>query len=208
MVPFNVARIGESRFHCGTQGTLAIENSVPAEEIARCLTQAQVPAEVTQDIQAVLWGKLAMNLNNAVNALSGLPLKAQLSQRDYRKVLAASVAEALAAMKAAGITPAKIGKVRPQIIPKVVGLPDWLFRLVAANMLKIDKEARSSMAEDLDAGREPEIDWLNGEIVRLGEQHGVATPVNARITELVKQAFDVGKSPRLSGKELLAMLQI
>ena len=132
-----------------------------------------------------------------------LPLKAQLSQRAYRLVLAASVREALAAMQAGGINPAKIGKVRPQIIPAVVSLPDWLFRLVAANMLKIDEEARSSMAEDLDAGRKPEIDWLNGEIVRLGLRTGIATPVNAKLSQMVNRAFAEGKSPNLSGAELL-----
>ena len=207
MVPFNVARIGESRFHRGTEGTLVIEGDGPdaetSGEIARRLSQAHIAAATASDIKSVLWGKLAMNLNNAVNVLSGLPLKAQLSQRAYRLVLAASVREALAAMQAGGINPAKIGKVRPQIIPAVVSLPDWLFRLVAANMLKIDEEARSSMAEDLDAGRKPEIDWLNGEIVRLGLRTGIATPVNAKLSQMVNRAFAEGKSPNLSGAELL-----
>ena len=40
------------------------------------------------DLQAVLWGKLLLNLNNAVNALSGLPVKVQLSQRRHRRVVA------------------------------------------------------------------------------------------------------------------------
>ena len=206
MVPFNVARIGESRFHRGSEGAIVIEAGGEAEVIAKALTRAGVPAATSDDIKAVLWAKLAMNLNNAVNVLSGLPLKAQLSDRSYRRVLAASVGEALAAMNAAGIKPARIGKVRPQIIPRVLGLPNWLFRLLAANMLKIDEEARSSMAEDLEAGRMPEIDWLNGEIVRLGKETGTATPVNQKLTELVKAAFQSGRSPEIPGSELAAQL--
>ncbi len=206
MVPFNVARIGESRFHRGTEGATVIEEGGSAVEIARHLTEAGVPATVTDNIEPVLWGKLVMNLNNAVNLLSGRPLKAQLMDRDYRRVLAASVREALSVLDTAGIEPARIGKVRPSIIPTVLGLPNWLFRLVARGMLKIDDKARSSMAEDMEAGRKPEIDYLNGEIVRLGGKTGTPVPVNVRLVELVEQAFAAGASPALSGRELAGRL--
>ena len=36
------------------------------------------------------WGKLLINLNNAVNALSGRTLIEELKQRDYRRVFAAA----------------------------------------------------------------------------------------------------------------------
>ncbi|MEC9343198.1 MAG: ketopantoate reductase C-terminal domain-containing protein, partial [Pseudomonadota bacterium] len=114
--------------------------------------------------------------------------------------------EAMVAMSAAGIVPARVGRVHPRIAPVVLDLPNWLFRIVAASMLKIDAQARSSMAEDLEAGRKPEIGYLNGEIVRLGESTGTPTPVNTGLTELVMQAFSQGTSPRLSGGELAARL--
>ena len=59
------------------------------------------------------------------------------------------------------------------------------------------------MWDDLEAGKQSEIDYLNGAIVSEGERTGVATPVNTRIVELVKQAFAKGKSPKFSGEELL-----
>lgn len=208
MVPFNVAQLDENRFHCGTQGVIVIENQAPmALEIARHLTAAGVPAATTRNIEPVLWGKLLMNLNNPVNVLAGLPLRAQLSDRNYRRALALCVEEALSVLKAAGIRPARIGKVRPGTIPLVLRLPDWLFKVAAAGMLRIDREARSSMAEDLEAGRMPEIDFLNGEITRLGRKTGVPTPVNARMVELAEAAFAAGQSPRLSGEALLDRLE-
>jgi 2-dehydropantoate 2-reductase len=45
---------------------------------------------------------------------------------------------------------------------------------------------RSSMAQDLEAGRRTEIDVLNGAILRLGTAHGVATPCHATIVDLVR----------------------
>jgi 2-dehydropantoate 2-reductase len=52
-------------------------------------------------------------------------------------------------------------------------------------MLRIDAQARSSMADDLRLGRVTEIDALCGEVCRLGVQHGRAAPRNARMVELV-----------------------
>ncbi|KAJ2331717.1 2-dehydropantoate 2-reductase (Ketopantoate reductase) (KPA reductase) (KPR) [Coemansia sp. RSA 2681] len=45
---------------------------------------------------------------------------------------------------------------------------------------------RSSMLQDVDAGRQTEAEWINGYLVRLGQQHGVPTPVNTLLYTLVK----------------------
>ena len=72
-------------------------------------------------------------------------------------------------------------------------------------MLAIDPLARSSMWEDLEAGRTTEVDWLNGEIVRLAQQQGRPAPVNARLLALVRAA-EAGGPRDWSGAVLLAEL--
>ena len=52
----------------------------------------------------------------------------------------------------------------------------------------IDPLARSSMQDDLIAGRPTEIDWINGEVLKLAEQCGRQAPINARLIALIKQA--------------------
>lgn len=203
MVGFNVAQIGDDRFHCGTDGDITMEDHPRTRQLAALLTAAGVPARTEGDIESVLWGKLLLNLNNPVNALSGLPLKRQLSRRRYRRVTAAAVREALAAMKAAGISPAKIGKAPPGLMARVLELPDFLFTRIAASMLRIDDDARSSMAEDLERGRRPEIEWLNGEIVALGRANGVPTPVNEKLVALIEAAFEAKHPAAMSGEALL-----
>jgi 2-dehydropantoate 2-reductase len=135
----------------------------------------------------VQWGKLLLNLNNAINALSDLPLRDQLSQRPWRAILAAQMAEGLAAMKAAGISPVTSPLPAP-LLPFVLRLPDSVFRVLAGRMLKIDPQARSSMWEDLKLRRRTEIDYLQGAIVRLAAQHGGRAPLSERITTLVRSA--------------------
>jgi 2-dehydropantoate 2-reductase len=42
------------------------------------------------------------------------------------------------------------------------------------------------MLEDLERGRRLELPWLSGAIVRLGEAHGVPTPVHRFIATVLK----------------------
>ncbi len=205
MVPFNVFYKGNGHFHCGTEGNIALEDpNNQCSDIIKALNNASLPVTVYNDMKAVQYGKLIMNLNNAVNALSGIPLKSQLGDRQYRLVMAKVLSEALAVLKAEGITPARTGKVIPKLMPKIMKLPNFLFNVVASSTLKIDPEARSSMYEDLALGRRTEIDYLNGEIVRLGEKNHIATPVNKHIVNLIKQ-HEVAKkgSPHLPANALL-----
>jgi 2-dehydropantoate 2-reductase len=73
-------------------------------------------------------------------------------------------------------------------------------------MLAIDPLARSSMWEDLEAGRRTEVDWLNGEIVRFARTQGREAPINARLLALVRAA-ETGGERHWRGAALLAELR-
>ena len=62
--------------------------------------------KLSDDMLGLAWGKLLINMNNAVNALSGRTLREELRKRDYRRVFAASVREGLGLLRRAGIEPA------------------------------------------------------------------------------------------------------
>jgi 2-dehydropantoate 2-reductase len=202
MVPFNVLHRGEGGFHRGTDGALTIAAGHP--EILEALTVPGLALADHPDMAGLAWGKLLMNLNNALNALSGLPLLQQLGDRRWRRVLASCQREALAALAQAGIEPARVGKVRPALLPRILVLPDRIFRLLARAMLKIDPQARSSMWEDLEKRRPTEIDHLQGAVVDLARSGGLAAPVNERVTAAIRAAEAAGQgSPRLSPDALL-----
>ncbi|MFG3013095.1 2-dehydropantoate 2-reductase [Streptomyces cinerochromogenes] len=202
MVPYNVVRSEPGTVHQGMPGTLMTE---PDDRLVAALRAARLAVEARTDMAEVQHAKLLMNLNNAVNALSGLPLRDQLGQRAYRRCLALCQREALAAYRAAGVTPARLGPTPPGLTPYLLDLPDAVFRRVAATSLRIDGQARSSMWEDLRHGRPTEIDSLQGEIVALAAAHGLSTPVNARLTALVHEAEAVPRT--WTGPELYAELR-
>ena len=201
MVPFNVVQSPEGdvplRVHRASDGKSLVEDGAPG--LVELLDVAGFGVEVHADMKAVQWGKLLMNLNNALVALSGLPLATELANRRWRSILAGQIDEALAAMKACRIEPAAIAGLRPALLPKVLRLPDWLFKRLARRMLAIDPRARSSMWDDLQRGRATEIDDLQGAILRLARKTGTPAPLIRRTVALLRAAEQEGRgSPGLT----------
>ncbi|HEU4404331.1 MAG TPA: 2-dehydropantoate 2-reductase [Polyangiaceae bacterium] len=204
MVPYNVLWGEGAHFHAGTSGALAVERAGEASRAAvAALRRAGLEAGEHPDLRGVLWGKLVLNLNNAVNALSGLTLREELSDRGYRRVLAALQREALAVLRRAGVRPRRSGRALPSLAPYALALPDALFFRLAKGMITIDPLARSSMWDDLERGRRTEIDQLNGEVVALARSLGAAAPRNEAIVALVK-AVEAGEAPRTWSAPALA----
>lgn len=207
MVPYNVVWDEPAHFHNGTSGQL--ELAPGAEDLVAALNEAGLDAVIAPDIVGVQWGKLVINLNNATNALSGLPLKQQLADRDLRRVTAAAQLEALSVLTRTDTPVRRSGRLLPKLTPHVLRLPTWLFNRVAAQMVKIDPQARSSMWDDLDRGRPTEVDYLNGEVVRLAQANGLEAPINARICELIHAAEqNTDQPPKMSGAQLRDALGI
>jgi 2-dehydropantoate 2-reductase len=201
MVPYNVVHLGPGRWYRATGGELMADDQEVMRDLAARIGDRPGRLLLSKDMQSVAWGKLLYNLNNAINALSGTTYLAELKQRDFRHVFAAAIIETLGLLKKAGIRPAKIGKVGPDLLPHVIGSPDFIFNNLFLKVQKIDPKGRGSMADDFDAGRPTEIDWLNGEVVRLADSLGEKAPVNAAIVDLVKQA-ELGVQRTWGAKQL------
>lgn len=200
IVQFNVAYLGDGRFHKGVAGSLYAEDRAEIRALAEEAGTGPATLKLSDDMLGIAWGKLLINLNNAVNALSGRTLLEEFDERDYRRVVAASQREGLKLLKRAGIQLAKIAALSPALLPLVIGSPNWLFKNAFLRKWKIDEKARSSMSDDLVAGRKTEVEYINGELVALAERLGTDAPVNRRIVELIHKA-EAG-APSLSPAEL------
>ncbi len=209
IVGFNVVVKEHGTFRRATTGPLVIEHSDDARiiELADALERGGFEMVLARDIRGVQWSKLIMNLNNAVSALTDAPTPRLVFDKRYSKILVAVMKEALDVLKAAGVTPKKLGPLPVQLFPLVLRLPSPVLKVVARVQLEIDPEARSSMWEDLTRRRPTEVDWLNGEIVRVAKSAGVKAPLNERIVELIREAEKAGAgSPKMPPEELYARL--
>jgi 2-dehydropantoate 2-reductase len=201
MVPFNVVALGEGRFHRSTSGDIYIEQD--AAGTAEKLSVPGLTIRAGGNIVGVQWGKLIVNLNNALNALSGLPLREQLAQRPWRKLFADQMTEGLAAIRAEGISPVSPTPIPSTWMPPLLRLPDGLFGLLLGRTMQIDPQARSSMSEDLQRGRRTEIDYLQGVVAAIADRHGLKAPLSHRIIELIRQAEAAGEgSPKLTPEQI------
>ncbi len=205
IVGFNVVYAGASGFRRATTGPLVIEarDDLRVAALARTLVRAGLETELARDIRAKQWSKLVVNLNNAVSALTDAPTPRLIFEKPYRGILRAIMAEALAILRTAGVRPARIGPLPVAVFPFILSLPTPILRMVARVQLEVDPQARSSMWEDLVRGRPTEVEYLNGEIVRLARSAGASAPLNERIVALIHDAESAGRgSPKLGAAEL------
>lgn len=190
IVGFNVVPREGGAFRRATTGPLVVEASDDPRvaTLAGALAAAGFEVLLERDIRGHQWTKLVMNLNNAVSALTGAPTRDLVFVDAYRRILAALMAEALDVMKRARVRPARIGAIPVQLFPAMLRLPSPVLKVVARAQLRIDPEARSSMHEDMVRRRATEVDFLNGEVVRLAASYGGDAPLSRRIVELVHGA--------------------
>ena len=186
MVPFNVVPMGQGGYHRATSGDITI--GAGPGDLAEVLSVPYLRITESREIEAVQWGKFLINLNNALNALSGLTLQQQLRDRGWRQLMADQWGEALGVLRRAGINPASTTPVSVGSVPSILRLPTPLFSRVATQMLTIDDQARASMSYDLMSGRPTEIDALQGEVIRLGNALGRPVPIARMVHDLIKTA--------------------
>ncbi len=206
VVDFNVIICEGAVFHRTTSGSLIIETRAEGQDQpwVDALRAAGLEVEEVRPIAPEQWTKLLLNLNNAVSALSGAPTRDMILSRPYRRVIATLINEGLDVLHEAGIRTANFHGVPLRVMAFILKLPTPIVRMVIRAQLRIDPEARTSMWTDLERGRPTEVDFLNGEIVRLADQHGIAAPINRRIAELVHEAERAGAgSPQMGAETLL-----
>jgi 2-dehydropantoate 2-reductase len=191
MVGFNVVMREPGVTRRATGGHVMVAAG-PRAGLGAALSVPGMPVQERADMDGVAWTKMLINLNNGLNALSGLPLYDEITHDGWRKLWAASIREGLKEAAAAGVTPVKVMGPPPKLFAAMLSLPGPIFRILAERAFKVSPEARSSMADDLAAGRPTEIDDLQGEIVRRAEARGAKAPVCAATLALIKECETAG----------------
>ena len=141
------------------------------ERLAEACTRSGMPTKAVDDARGPQWQKLIFNAaTNPIGALTRLTHGRVCEEPALRAVVTALVDEGKAVAAAQGI----------ELDEDPEGLIDYAARREVAY------DHKASMLQDVEAGRETEIDFLNGGIVRFGREHGVPTPLNEAVTALVK----------------------
>lgn len=185
VVGFNVRRIDDVSFTETVAGALHLPDAHPAlRVIGQQLREVGFDVVLHPDMQTVVDGKLLLNTNNGVSAASGLSVAELMRDADARWLFSACLREGLDVFAAGGRCAAKLAAMSPETMSRFLRLPNFIVRPLL-RFGSVDEEAVTSTLGDLRRGRSTEIDHLNGEIVALGRQWGVPTPVNTALVEQV-----------------------
>ncbi|HAF09601.1 MAG TPA: hypothetical protein DCK98_05895 [Chloroflexi bacterium] len=150
-------------------GRVELGRARHVDELAAALQAGGMAASVVDDPWPAVWRKLVGNAAvNPVSALVGVT-NGELIEHLASRIVDGAAKEAARVASAEGV---------PIADDEAIGLWRSMARLTASN--------RSSMLQDVRSGRPTEIDWINGEIVRRGARHGVPTPVNEALLQLVE----------------------
>jgi 2-dehydropantoate 2-reductase len=160
--------------HAGKGDTVIgrIDSKVPVQlrSIREVFNKAGFDTKISRDIKSLLWSKLIINVGiNALSAITGLENGRLIEFEGTRKILQEAVTEAV-----------KIAK-RKRI--KLI-YDDPLAKVEA--VCEATSANASSMLQDVLKKKRTEIDFINGVIVRLGHELGIAVPINSTLVNLVK----------------------
>jgi 2-dehydropantoate 2-reductase len=197
MVSYNVLREGVAVFRQATKGPLVAargdgESGRRMRELVEAFARAGERLDLHARVEDVIAGKLLLNLNNGVCAVTGSTIAESLRSRTLRWCFARLMREGLAVMRAAGLRPTSVIGIPPGVIARVLGLPDAIVLRVARSLVAIDPRAKSSTLQDLEAGKPTEIDDLSGEIVRLARARDA--PANRIVVDAV-HALETSSRP-------------
>jgi 2-dehydropantoate 2-reductase len=162
------------------------------QEIKRLVSLAD-SALVTSNLWGERWSKLVTNaMANGMSASTGLISKDILRNDTLRRFGARLGSEAIRVGQALGYELEEVHHIDPEIIAKAGEGDAGATREYDAHRLEeVNKsgggEHRPSMGQDMVKGRRTEIDFLNGLIVRKGNEIGLPTPANAALTDIVKR---------------------
>lgn len=158
--------------------------------------------------ETAVWGKLLINLANAVCALTHTTFRDLLTQPDLRRIFVAVLDEAVGLLEQSGLAyqmPAPIPhRAYRQLLLRGGPIPWWFAKIKNG----LQDGAYPSMVSDIEAGRPTEVEQLNGEIVRLAKSDNAHAPINAKLTALVTTMHASLPPPYLTPGELRRQLGI
>jgi 2-dehydropantoate 2-reductase len=171
------------------------EQDAEVDTVAGILA-AVITTRVSTNIQGAHWLKLIVNLNNAFPAMTNLTIPQVYENLYLRRLAVRVMREGLKVAKQANIRLESLPGTPVNLIKMMKRLPIQVAaQILRANIRKLDNEwpVMGSTLQSLRRGRPTEIDYLNGEIVRIGRQQNTPTPLNETIVEIVHQIEQTGQ---------------
>lgn len=148
--------------------------SARLERLLDACLRAGFQARLSEDVNIDIWSKFVrLTVFSGMTSVTRSPIGVVRSDPDLQAMAEAGWREGLEVARACGVT-----------------LPSSTLDEILAMWTSMAPQAKASMLEDLERGHRLELPWLSGAIVRLGDAHGVPTPVHRFIATVLKPHVD------------------
>lgn len=170
-----------------TQGTLYFgeaTNPFPTARVKRVgelFSKAGIVHETPPDMKRVLWRKFMINVGiNQASAVLGAPYAVFQNSAQERELMESAMREVIQLAQKAG-----------------VNLSEDDIRGFEPVLARLNPQGKTSMLQDVDAGRKTEVEMFAGRVITLGRQYNVPVPVNQMLFDKIRAI----ESKKESGKK-------
>jgi 2-dehydropantoate 2-reductase len=168
---FEYVHAGHGHTFIGASANKGKREQVALAQLAELLSFPPLNVDISDNIDAVLWRKLAVNcVINPLTAIHGCRNGELLTRPENLAQIPEIIDEILQ-------------------VSTALGCSHWLddLREHVANIAAATANNRSSMLQDISAGRDTEIDAINGYICKLADQHNINVPANKQLLAEIKR---------------------
>ncbi len=182
-------------------GSLSGENNGHITKISEILNKI-FPTVVTGNIQGMKYLKIFVNANNCIAAILGRSMQEAFSDADISRISIAVWKEGLDIVRRSGINLVSLPDFPLERLTKLTSMPiNEAANVFSGIMAGLSKEPLyGSILQSIKRGRVSEIEYINGEFVRLAKDNNLAAPLNKK---LVKMVHEVEDTKRFFAKEEL-----
>lgn len=185
-------------------GTMNGAHDVRLDEVVTLLDRVG-PATITGNLRGARYTKLAINCAvSTLGTIGGTTVGQLLVLREVRSLALDILAEAVLVARAEGVALEPVaGFDLGWLVPQGTVNSSWRAAARHALLMALGaryRNLRSSMLAAIERGRDPAVNYLNGEIVERGRKYGVPTPVNAAALDMV---WEIASGRRSSGRAAL-----
>lgn len=157
--------------------------------MVKALLENMCPVHEESNLLGARWSKLLINATfSGLGTVLGGTFGSVSERADARQIAVRCMKECMEVGKAEGIV---FAPVQGKDLTRLFGYRSAFKRFIATLLIPIamkkHRNIEPSMLQDLKHGKPTEVDAINGIICAYGRKHGVPTPINDRIVELIKK---------------------
>lgn len=147
------------------------------------------PTIISEDIKGMKYLKIFVNASNCLPAIIGKSMQEVFSDLEISRISMGIWKEAFEVIKTAGIQLVSLPGFPVENLTRLISLPSASAAVIFSGIMKnlSQEPLYGSILQSIMRDRISEIDYINGEFLRLADEYNLDAPLNRMLVEMVHQ---------------------